>query len=790
MLLQLITNNSFDRLAVALCNTLMHSLWQGILLTAIAGLIIMCTRKASSALRYNLLIAALLFFAITVSVTFVWQYDRSRPTIATGMQPLTNMYGNPVQSIHLYSGAQALQQPLTVKINNFLSEHHYSIVFFWFLIVCARCLQLAFGLYGIYRLRRVQVTIVKGDWQNRLRLMADDFRLSKAVTLLESGLAKVPMVIGHLKPVILVPLGLLNALSAEEVEAILIHELAHINRRDYLVNMLQSFMEIVFFFNPAVLWVSKLIKTERENCCDDLAVAQNNNKINYIRALVSCEEYQSSVPAYAMGLTGEKNTLLNRVKRLVNNRNYSLNLFEKTVLAVCLILFALGVSAFTAREHIQKALNSFVAVKHHDIKAGHTVKAVVDTTHKKQEAQRNNANESLNPVSQHHKDTLITTGSPALDILVHTLDSLKVNVRYKPPMTQLAEPDTTPVQTLRMTYKGSNDQVHEIGRELYRENLLTDTQHVSISLSELELVVNGVRMPEDVHIRIYNQFGNGINNSGSLASPYENSYPGPHDNFIKQRSEEIAYELIKENLVKDKTYFTYKLSRDEFSIDGIKQPEELRRRIIDKYFKPDDNFNIGYSFREPGIYGGSGSSYNHSSAEYQHQSEDQKRYWAGQQIKIIDEMAREGLINDRHDLSFTLTDKTFVINGLVQNNEVFQRYHQEYAPVHSGDNWVWNCIVNPGNNSTDAYRSRDWDAYSRQESADRQRMEADRDKKLVADLMQDGLITDPNNVVFTLTGKDLTINGKKQSNEIFQKYKEKYEPNAGSGSSWTYSHHE
>ncbi len=80
MLLQLINNNAFDRLAGALCNTLMHSLWQGILLTAVAGLIIMCTRKTSSALRYNLLISALMLFAIAVSATFLWQYDRSRPS--------------------------------------------------------------------------------------------------------------------------------------------------------------------------------------------------------------------------------------------------------------------------------------------------------------------------------------------------------------------------------------------------------------------------------------------------------------------------------------------------------------------------------------------------------------------------------------------------------------------------------------------------------------------------------------------------------------------------------------
>ncbi len=718
MLLQLINNNAFDRLAGALCNTLMHSLWQGILLTAIAGLIIICTRKTSSALRYNLLISAMMLFAIGVSVTFIWQYSRSNPMLAikTPSGIRINNTVQQVQSAHVYLGGQDLsQQPFTVSVNNFLSEHHNIIVFIWFLIVCARCLQLAFGLYGIYRLRRVQVTIVKGDWQQRLQLLANKLRLIKAVILLESGLAKVPMVIGYLKPVILVPVGLLNTLSAEEVEAILIHELAHIKRRDYLVNMLQSLMEIVFFFNPAVLWVSKLIKTERENCCDDLAVSQNNNKINYIRALVSCEEYQASVPAYAMGLPGSKNTLLNRVKRIVSNRNYSLNLFEKTILAVCLVILGLGVSAFTAREHIQKAMKSVVAVLHHDVKPEHSFKTVVnDTTHKKQ-ILTDKTDESPNHAHLLPQDTIITTGSPALDALVGTVDNLKGKDEFSSPKILLLNSDSTPLQTLSLKNNGSSDIVHEIARELYHENLLTDTDHVSITLNEHELIVNGVRMPEEVHERIYKQFGNGTNYEGSYNDPYVHRYP-------------------------------------------------------DSY---------------------SSNSYNNSSTLYQHQSEDQQKYWAAQQRKIIDEMTREGLINDRKDLSFTLTDKTFVINGLVQSDEVFQRYHQEYQPVHTGDNWSWGYVNNnPGNNSTDTNGSRDWDAYSRQSAADRQRMETERDKKLVADLLQDGLITDPNNVTFKLTGRDLTINGKKQSAEIYQKYKEKYEPNAGNGSSWTYSHHE
>ncbi len=255
-------------------------------------------------------------------------------------------------------------------------------------------------------------------------------------------------------------------------------------------------------------------------------------------------------------------------------------------------------------------------------------------------------------------------------------------------------PDMNSLQNIRFINGEPHDIIHEIGRVLYHENLLTDTNNLSISLNEHELIVNGVRMSEEVHKRIYKQFGSVSNgdgshvqpykngnlyypgtDGGSVPLPYDNLHPGPHDAIIKERSEEIAYELLKENLVKDRTYFSYRLSRDEFSIDGLKQPAELRRRIVDEFFKPDDEFNINYTFRYPGIYGGTNNSYNQSSAEYQRQGENQKKYWAAQQRKIIDEMAREGLINDRKDLSFTLTDKTFVINGLVQSNEVFQRYH-------------------------------------------------------------------------------------------------------------------
>lgn len=818
MIPSLINNSAYDRLVGALCNTLIHSLWQGILLAAVAGLIVICTRKASSALRYNLLISALLLFAIAVSATFVWQYQKSGGVAAAQnfVQPIHE--GNIVIITNLDAHvAPAPHIRFTDRVNNYLNDHHNTIVLIWFLIICARSMQLGVGLYGTYRLKTTRVFRLKGHWPEHMQQLADALGIKQTFTLLESGLAKVPMVIGHLKPVVLIPIGLLTALSAEEVEAILVHELAHIKRRDYLVNMLQSLMEIVLFFNPAVLWVSKLIKTERENCCDDLALAQNNNRINYIRALVSCEEYKSSVPAYAMAFPGGKLTLLDRVKRIAGNRNHSLNMFEKTVLAICLVALGLGVSAFTARESIKKALKSVAAAIHHNVGVEHKEKAKLiknDTTLKRQATPVNDVASLLNKVQQASAltDTSKNNGRGPFSLLSNKLDSMSGNgddLKWRPFIVNkmdsnllknsgadlkwrswlLKKMDTS----FRTRNKGVYKAFHDIGQELYREHLLTDTNHMNISLNEHELIVNGVRMPKEVHDRIYKQYG-AKGSSGTYNSNYSDGAPGYYasrDREDREKSQQIGAELLREdNLVKDKSHFTYKLNKDGLYIDGEKQPDELYRRIVDEYFKRDDNFNIGYTFKDPGTYGESSSRYNKSSADYQRQSEEQQRYWAGQRRKIIDEMAREGLINDRNVVSFTLTDKTFVINGLVQNNEVFQRYHQEYVPVHTGDNWNWNYNNNPGN-PTEAYRSRDWEAYSRQTAAERQRVEAERDKKLVVDLMQDGLITGPNNVTFTLSDKKLEINGKKQSEELYNKYKDKYVPNnTGSDWSWTYSHHE
>jgi len=139
-------------------------------------------------------------------------------------------------------------------------------------------------------------------------------------------LVEVPTVIGWLRPVILLPASALTGLSAEQLEALLAHELAHIRRYDYLVNLLQTTIETLFFYHPAVWWVSTQVRQEREHCCDDLAVAACGDVLTYARALTALEQLRGSEPQLAVAASG--GSLLVRIQRLLRGRAPALYGFE------------------------------------------------------------------------------------------------------------------------------------------------------------------------------------------------------------------------------------------------------------------------------------------------------------------------------------------------------------------------------------------------------------------------------------------------------------------------------
>ncbi len=189
------------------------------------------------------------------------------------------------------------------------------IVAIWLSGATLICLRFAGGWWVTTRMRSRQIRPAPPGWQQTLTRLCARIGLSRPVCLLVSARVDVPMVVGWLRPVVLAPVGALAGLPPEQVEALLLHELAHIARRDYLVNGLQSIAEALLFYHPAVWWISGHIRAERELCCDDLAVAAAGDAFTYAAALAGLEEYR---PMHARNaLAANSGRLADRIARLL-----------------------------------------------------------------------------------------------------------------------------------------------------------------------------------------------------------------------------------------------------------------------------------------------------------------------------------------------------------------------------------------------------------------------------------------------------------------------------------------
>lgn len=288
-------------LAQALAWTLLHFLWQG---AAIAGALALALRllgRAGAPARYAAACAALLLMALAPPVTLalLWAPASAPPP------------GVPFLLLPLGDAPAALPAPAPTAGAQALAL----LLLAWMAGALFMSARLALGIAALRAVVRRHATPLPPAWQARLDRIAHDLGLRRRVRLLGSDHIDAPLTLGWLRPVILVPLSALTALPAPCLEAILAHELAHVRRWDYLVNVLQTAVEAALFYHPCVHWVSRCIRAEREHCCDDVAAAHVGDPIRYARALLRLEELRAEVPAIAVAATG--GSLMNRVKRLV-----------------------------------------------------------------------------------------------------------------------------------------------------------------------------------------------------------------------------------------------------------------------------------------------------------------------------------------------------------------------------------------------------------------------------------------------------------------------------------------
>lgn len=326
--------------AQALGWTLFHFLWEGAVIAAVLLAILFFCRRTSPHTRYAAACLALLAMPVAFALTFAIELP----------------HGSTVRVVHnrvylIDTAAAPAYGPAPVKSPT-LGDRLQWAPPVWLAGVLVFFLYRAASWLAARRLCRVGTFPAPREWRERVDRLARMAGIGRTVALLESCLAGMPMVIGYLKPAILVPAGMLAGLPADQVEAILLHELAHIRRADYLVNLVQVAVESLLFYHPAAWWVSSVIRSERENCCDDWAAARHGDRHGYARALVRLEESPWRAPETALAATG--GNLLRRIRRLLAGPGRELSV--PTLPGALLVVFAaIALAAFTPNRPAQRA---------------------------------------------------------------------------------------------------------------------------------------------------------------------------------------------------------------------------------------------------------------------------------------------------------------------------------------------------------------------------------------------------------------------------------------------------
>jgi uncharacterized protein (TIGR03435 family) len=292
--------------------TLLHFLWQGGLIAALYALTRRwLTKSESTQLRYVLSCAALFAMVAAPAITYALTGTADSEGRASAFIRIV-----PVSHADIISPTPFGSLP-TVASSHWSDGLMAPLVMAWAAGVVIFWARLMGGCVVAARMRFSFIRPAPMEWQETLDRLKARVRVARPVKLLVSALVPVPTVIGWIRPLVVVPVGAFSGLAREGMEALLAHELTHIRRHDYLVNLVQGAVESLLFYHPAVWWVSGRIRSEREMCCDDVAVAVSGDRLAYARALADLEMQRL---AFTSMLSANGGALPERIARVLGQR--------------------------------------------------------------------------------------------------------------------------------------------------------------------------------------------------------------------------------------------------------------------------------------------------------------------------------------------------------------------------------------------------------------------------------------------------------------------------------------
>lgn len=302
--------NIFYNISQVLGITVLHSLWQGLLVYFLLRVVFSSAPSMSSLKKYNLAIAAMasitVCFFYTLYVQSVSYHWIAAGTGVPAITPNLNLYMNAAR----FKGGSLNYSVIAGYLPYITIIYLAGLVF--------NLGKLSWEWNKIYKIKRSILPAVQ--MHQYINKFSAKLGITKQIRIGFTELVDVPCMIGFLKPLILLPVSLATYLSACEIEAILLHELSHIKRNDYLVNLLQQVITVLLFFNPFAQLINRIINQERENGCDDLVIGVTRNPLIYAKALLKLEETRKESLQLALSATGKKYHLLNRIERIMKTK--------------------------------------------------------------------------------------------------------------------------------------------------------------------------------------------------------------------------------------------------------------------------------------------------------------------------------------------------------------------------------------------------------------------------------------------------------------------------------------
>lgn len=323
--------------------TLLHSFWQSLIVLLIVAGLLYFGSALRSGIRYAIACGGLLLTVLLSTMTFLDLAIERAPDTSSAMSHATVYHtGGPTM---IYTQ----DQNVFTSISAALEQNMSWVVLLWVIGFSVFALRTLIGTLTSYSIRS-DASPIGGEWTGYVQRTAYALGVTRMIRIAESTRISGPMVMGYFKPLILIPVGMIGGLTTQQLETIFLHELAHIRRHDYLVNVLQIVVESIFFFNPFVSVLSNIIRREREYCCDDLVVSLHGNTSAYAHALVSLAERQLASPTLALSLAGNKNELLIRIKRIMERSARTCNDKGQWLILIFLVLAAFASISWISTE--------------------------------------------------------------------------------------------------------------------------------------------------------------------------------------------------------------------------------------------------------------------------------------------------------------------------------------------------------------------------------------------------------------------------------------------------------